>query len=220
MNAVVSPSIMCADLMNLRPHLRALEELGCGLIHVDVMDGHFVPNFTLGTDFVSQLHEATTIPLDVHLMVEKPELCLPYFRFRPGDVVSVHAEATAHLQRVLAQLRAQGLKAAVAINPATPLSCLDYVLDDLDMVVVMTVNPGFAGQKLVPATLGKITRLRSLLDQHGLANVPIEVDGNVSFVNARKMRDAGADVFVAGTSSLYGPGDLRDNYRKLLESVR
>lgn len=220
MNPTISPSIMCADLMNLEPHLRELEDLGVGLLHVDVMDGVFVPNYTLGTDFIRQLRKATTIPLDIHLMVDRPDEKLSFFDFQPGDTVSVHAEATPHLERTLSQLRAMGAKAAVAINPATPLACLDYLWDDLDMVLVMTVNPGFAGQKLVPATLEKITQARALLNAHGLRDVPIEADGNVSFPNARKMAQAGANIFVAGTSSIYRAGEsVRDNYAELMRSV-
>ncbi|MEG0741445.1 MAG: ribulose-phosphate 3-epimerase [Clostridia bacterium] len=207
MQPMISPSLMCADATNLLPHLRELEALGVRSLHVDVMDGVFVPNYAFGTDFIRQLRKATSIALDIHLMIDKPEEKLSFFDFQKGDMVSVHAESTAHLQRVLARLHDAGAKAAVAINPATPLHCLEYVCDDLDGVLLMTVNPGFAGQKMVPATLRKITQLRQLLDERGLRAVPIEVDGNVSFDNAEKMAKAGASIFVAGSSSLYHSGN-------------
>jgi ribulose-phosphate 3-epimerase len=209
---------MCADLMELRPHLRELEALGVDYLHVDVMDGVFVPNYALGADFVHQLHAETTIPLDVHLMVDSPEGKLAYLRFQPGDLVSIHLEATPHLQRALARLRAMGTSPMVAINPATSIYLLEDVLPDLDGVLVMAVNPGFAGQAVVPQVIDKIARLRAWLNEKGYPNVHIEVDGNVSFDNASLMRHAGADIFVCGSSSIYAKGDtIKNNLERLRE---
>ena len=203
MKSKISPSMMCADIMNMKPVLETFEKNGIEYLHIDIMDGQFVPNFTLGTDYCKLLKKNSSIPLDIHLMVENPQDKIDWFPIGEGDYVSVHVESTKHLQRVLALIKSKGAKPMVAINPATPLSAIEHVLDDIDGVLVMTVNPGFAGQKLVPATLKKITSLREYLDVNGYSQVEIEVDGNVSFENAKKMRAAGADIFVAGTSSVF-----------------
>lgn len=204
--AKLSPSLMCADICALGETLEIFQRNGVEYLHIDIMDGHFVPNFTLGTDYCKQLRRHTNIPLDVHLMVEHPESKLDWFDFRPGDFVSVHWESTPHLQRVLARIRAAGARAMVALNPSTPVESLREVLDDLDGVLIMSVNPGFAGQKMVPAAPDKIRRTRKWLDERGYQTVEIEVDGNVSLENAVKMRAAGADIFVAGTASLFREG--------------
>ena len=199
----ISPSVMCVDFFKLEEAVRAFEENGIEYIHVDIMDGRFVPNYTLGTDFVKKLKERTKIPLDIHLMIEEPESKLDWFEFGEGDYVSVHYESTRHLHKAVSAIKARGAKAMVAINPATPVSALECVLGEIDGVLIMTVNPGFAGQKLVRSTLPKITQLREQLDGLGYTDVEIEVDGNVSFENAKLMTEAGADIFVAGTSSVF-----------------
>jgi len=199
----ISASVMCANLAHLEDDIRKLEKAGIEYVHVDIMDGSFVPNFTFGTDFCEALRAMTTLPLDIHLMIQKPEIHIAAFKPRPGEYVCVHQEATVHLQRTLALIKSFGAKAAVAINPATPINAIEDVLADVDMVLVMTVNPGYAGQKLVPQTLDKIARLRRFMDERGFENIKIEVDGNVSFENAAKMRKAGADIFVAGSSSVF-----------------
>lgn len=217
----ISPSVMCADFMNLKECIRDFERNGIEYLHVDIMDGHFVPNFTLGTDFCKILKRETNIPLDIHLMVEAPEDKLSWFEFGEGDYVAVHYESTVHLQRALALIRARGAKPMLAINPATPIEVIQWVLPDIDAVLLMTVNPGFAGQKLVPQCLEKITALRKYLDGMGYENIEIEVDGNVSFENARKMSDAGADIFVAGTSSLFKAGvSMDESVRKMREAIK
>lgn len=203
----IAPSIMCAPMFELPKYVAEMEAFGIELIHIDIMDGSFVQNYTLGTNFVKELKGKTSIPLDIHLMIEDPESKLQWFEFGEGDYVSVHFEATRHLQKALAAIRARGAKAMVAINPATPISSLDSVLDDIDAVLVMTVNPGFAGQKLVQSTLKKIKNLREYLDRAGYSHIEIEVDGNVSFENAKLMHDAGANIFVCGTSSVYAQGN-------------
>jgi len=197
--------MMCADIFRMPEIIDTFEKQKIEYLHIDIMDGHFVPNFTLGTDYCKALKKRTSIPLDIHLMVEEPEVRLEWFPIGEGDYVSVHAESTKHLQRVLSRIRSLGAKPMAAINPATPLDTLKYVLDDIDAVLVMTVNPGYAGQKLVPSTLTKIAELRKMLDENGFGHVEIEVDGNVSFENAVKMRDAGANIYVVGSSSVFSP---------------
>lgn len=221
MNSLISPSLMCADFLNLGNELKKLEQHGIEYLHIDIMDGEFVPNFQLGTDFIKQLKGATKIPLDVHMMVRNPESKLDWIPFGQGDYVSVHYEACTHLQRALSMIRARGGKPMLALNPGTPLSVLTEVLPDLDAILIMTVNPGFAGQKLIPSTLDKIRRLRKLLDETGYGHVEIECDGNVSFENAKKMREAGANIFVAGTSSIYAKtGSFEENIQKLREAIQ
>jgi len=216
LKAKLSPSMMCVDFTHVSETVKTFEDAGVEYLHIDIMDGEFVPNFTLGTDFCEKMRKLSKIPLDVHLMITKPENKLDWFRPQPGEIFAVHVESTVHLQRVLTKIRSYGAKAYAAINPATPIVMLEDVLDVLDGVLVMTVNPGYAGQKLVESTLAKITRLRAFLDSRGYENVEIEVDGNVSFDNAVRMRQAGADLFVAGTSSVFYSKDTVENNVRLL----
>ncbi len=220
MKKKISPSLMCADFLNLGAELKEYERLGIEYLHIDVMDGVFVPNFALGTDFIKKLHRATNIPLDIHLMIDRPDSKLDFFEFKEGDLVSVHYESTPHIQRTLAALRRVGAKPMLAINPGTPICVAQDLLPDIDAVLVMTVNPGYAGQKLIPQTIEKIARLRKMLDSAGFPEIEIECDGNISFENAAKMSRAGADIFVAGTSSLYiGGTPLEENLKKLRAAI-
>ena len=214
----ISPSMMCCDFLSLKTQLDIFEEEHIEYLHIDIMDGAFVPNYTLGTDLIKQLHKATDIPLDLHLMIENPESKLDWFELKEGDIVSVHLESTRHLQRVLQKIKDAGAKAYAAINPATPITAIEEVLPDIDGVLIMTVNPGFAGQKLIPQTLDKISRMRKYLDENGREDAEIEVDGNVSFINAELMSKAGADIFVAGTSSVFC-GDLKAGIQSLRERL-
>ena len=217
-----APSLMCVDLMNAQRDIEALERVGVEYLHIDVMDNHFVPNITLSTDFAKAVKGITSVPLDIHLMVEDPaRYTIPQLTFLgPEDIVAVHYEAVLHPLRALTAIRQLGCKAGIAINPATPICMLEDILDDVDMVLVMTVNPGFAGQKLIPSTLAKIARLRKMLDESGHGNVLIEVDGNVSFENAVKMHAAGADIYVAGSSSLFSKeASLAENTRRFREII-
>ena len=216
----ISPSMMCADWMNLGRVIETLKECGTEYLHIDIMDGVFVRNYTLGTDYIKALHRVTDIPLDIHLMITEPSDRIGWFEIRQGDYVSVHVEADRHIQRTLAAIRAAGGRPMAALNPGTPLCFLEEILPDIDAVLIMTVNPGFAGQKLVPGTLDKIARLRRMLDEAGRPDIEIEVDGNVSFENAVKMSDAGANIFVGGSSSGFSKGgDISGNIKKLRESL-
>lgn len=211
MKRMISPSLMCADFMNLGDELKKLEKGNIEYLHVDIMDGVYVPNYTLGTDFVKRIHAATDIPLDIHLMIDEPTAKLDWFELCEGDYVSVHYESCTHIQRALNLIRERGARPMLALNPGTPLTVLEELMPYIDGVLIMTVNPGFSGQKLVTSTLGKITRCRELLDRNGYTEVDIECDGNVSFENAKLMKEAGANIFVAGTSSIYSKADTLEN---------
>ncbi len=201
----ISASLMCADLRHLEDQLRQMEAAGLDWLHFDIMDGHFVPNFTFGPHFVQQVNAMSDLPCDVHLMVEHPDQYIPVFIEAGADIVVVHQEACTHLNRTLQLIRREGASPGVALNPATSLQTLDYVLDDVDLVLIMTVNPGFAGQKLVPATLDKIAHAYERLAETA-RDIDLQVDGNVSPENARKMCAAGANVLVAGSASVFRPG--------------
>ena len=195
--------MMCADIFSLGETLDVFEKNGVSYLHIDVMDGEFVPNFTLGTDYCRKMKQTSSIPLDIHLMINDPEKKLSWFDFGEGDIVSVHFESTKHPYLALQMIRERGAKAFLAINPGTASSVILPMLDVLDGVLVMTVNPGFAGQKLVESTLSKISEVRALAKEAGKTELLIETDGNVSFENAVRMSRAGADIFVAGTSAVF-----------------
>ncbi len=203
MKAKISPSMMCADICRIKETVEEFEKNNIEYLHIDIMDGHFVKNFTLGTDYCKALKEITSIPLDIHLMIEKPEEKLDWFPFGKSDIVSVHAESTPNIQKSLQIIRSREAKAFIAINPETDIDMIKNMIDDIDGVLVMTVNPGFAGQKMISSTLDKIKKVREYLDISGRNNISVEVDGNVSFENCVKMKEAGADIFVAGTSSVF-----------------
>ena len=195
-------SLMCADYLNLERDIHLLEQNGIDYLHFDVMDGHFVPNFGLNLDLLRKARAITNLPINVHLMIENAEDYVDAYLDAGCNSLSFHQEPTYHIQRVLQKIRDYNVRAGIALNPATPLNTLDYILDDLDFVLIMTVNPGFAGQALVPNTLKKISDLRKILTRKKL-DIDIQVDGNVSFENIPHMIHAGATMLVGGTSSLF-----------------
>jgi ribulose-phosphate 3-epimerase len=201
----IAPSILSADFARLGDEVRAVAAAGADYIHVDVMDGHFVPNITIGPLVVEAVRKVTDLPLDVHLMIENPDLYIPGFADAGADIIVVHAEATHHLHRTVQLIKYFGKKAGVSLNPATSLHCLDYILEELDLVLLMTVNPGFGGQSFIEACLPKIHALRAMLDKRGL-EAELEVDGGVKTENIARISHAGADVFVAG-SAVFGSND-------------
>ncbi|HSK69284.1 MAG TPA: ribulose-phosphate 3-epimerase [Candidatus Limnocylindria bacterium] len=220
MDRIVSASMMCADLLDLRRGIRELEEVGTDWLHCDVMDGHFVPNWMMFPDLVNALAEETRLPLDVHLMVDDPLFLLPRLKLRPGDVVTVSLESTVHAQRALAAVRDTGATPGLALNPGTPLSAMEELLPDFSLLLLMTVNPGYAGQRMVPQSIAKIERARAMLDAAGFPGTRIEADGNCSFANVPLMVQAGADVIVAGTSSLFMQGlTLKEGMERLRRAM-
>lgn len=203
MKKLLSASLMCADLMHLEKSVCELEKAGIDLLHIDIMDGRFVPNITLGFDFVNAVKSITDMPLDVHMMVNEPSRFIDRMQLDENDYLCVHYESDIHIHRTLEQIRNRGIKTGLALNPQTPLESMEYLTDYMDMALIMTVSPGFAGQKLFAGAERKTTQARKLLDQWGCSNIPIEVDGNISPENGRKLSACGADIFVLGTSSLF-----------------
>ncbi|MDY6848786.1 MAG: ribulose-phosphate 3-epimerase [Thermodesulfobacteriota bacterium] len=195
----IAPSILSADFARLGEEIKAIEEAGADYVHVDVMDGHFVPNITLGAPVVKSLRTCTRLPFDVHLMIDNPDQYISDFAEAGADLITVHQESGAHLHRTIQLIRSLGCKAGVSINPATPVSTLDVILEDLDLVLVMSVNPGFGGQGFIPSSLAKIAALRHEIDRRGL-QVELEVDGGVKPDNIAEIAAAGAEVFVAGSA--------------------
>jgi ribulose-phosphate 3-epimerase len=205
----LAASILSSDFGRLSEEVKAVERAGADWIHVDVMDGHFVPNITIGPDVVRAIRKTTSLPLDVHLMIERPESYIEAFADAGAEWLSIHAEATVHLHRVIQRIRELGVKPCAALNPATPLDRIQNVLSDLDMVLVMTVNPGFGGQKFISSMLSKVRRCRELIDQSG-ANVLLEVDGGVHSDTIGDLAEAGADIFVSGSAIFQGADYIRN----------
>lgn len=218
----ISASMMCSDLFNIRETIKIFEDNGVERLHIDVMDGAFVPNFGLGVDYIRGLRKLTKIPLDLHLMIKDPEYKLQWMGIHETDVVSIHYESSFQVQRVLDWLVPYGCKRFIAINPATPVYSIEEVLDYIDGINLLMVNPGFAGQKIVPSTLKKAEKIANLLREAGRDDIIIEVDGNITFENAQKLRKIGASLFVAGTSSIFN-GDLscyENNIRHFREAIK
>ncbi len=211
---IIAPSILSADFSRLGDEIRAVEKAGADWIHIDVMDGHFVPNITIGPMITEAANRVTDLPLDVHLMIEQPDRYIPDFAEAGADYISVHAEACTHLNRTIALIRDTGAKPGVALNPATPVEALEWVLDALDFVLIMSVNPGFGGQSFIFNSLDRIRQLRQMIDKKGLSTI-IQVDGGVNASTIGDISAAGTDSFVAG-SAIFGSSD----YKATIEALR
>lgn len=213
----LAPSILSADFSNLLGDIKKVEEAGCDMLHIDVMDGHFVPNITIGPLIMESLKGKTNLPFDVHLMIENPDKYIPQFAKAGADIISVHSEACIHLHRTIQLIKDYNVKAAVAINPATPLNVIENVLEDLDMVLIMSVNPGFGGQSFIESSIAKIRTLRKMIEEKGL-NVDIQVDGGIKVDNVKRVVDAGANIIVAG-SAIFGSKNILQTVKQFRESV-
>jgi len=213
----IAPSILSADFTRLAEEVKAVEQAGADYIHVDVMDGQFVPNITIGPLVVKAVRRTTRLPLDVHLMISDPDRFIDAFVKAGADIVTIHAEAATHLHRSLHYIRTAGARPSVSLNPATPLETIEYVLGDVDMVLVMTVNPGFEAQAFIPGVVPKIERLKKMIDQRGLST-DIEVDGGINAETIAGVSAAGANVFVAGSAIFYSK-DYRQTIREMREKI-
>ncbi|MBN2060206.1 MAG: ribulose-phosphate 3-epimerase [Deltaproteobacteria bacterium] len=213
----IAPSILSADFTILGEEVRAVEKAGADYIHIDVMDGHFVPNITIGPLIVEAVKRITSLPLDVHLMISNPDQYISDFIGAGADILTIHSEAVSHLHRSVQHIRNSGAKPAVSLNPATPLGVLDFILDDLDMVLIMSVNPGFGGQAFIPSVIPKIEKLRSMINERGI-DVEIEVDGGINPDTINDVSKAGADVFVAG-SAIFNSDDYAATIKIMRERM-
>jgi len=214
----LSPSILSANFARLESEVKSVEQGGAAAIHLDVMDGHFVPNLTIGPAIVQAVDRITALPLDVHLMIEEPDRYLQSFRDAGADWISVHFEAVPHLHRTVTRIRELGASPGVVLNPATPILLLHDILEFVDFILLMSVNPGFGGQTFIPAVLSKVSDLKELISSRGLS-ARIEVDGGVGPENAAELIRAGADILVAG-NAIFGKGDPAENARELLRRMR
>lgn len=203
MKKLLSASLMCADLTNLITSVKELEKAGIDYLHIDIMDGSFVPNITLGFDLVNAIKKVTDIPLDIHMMVNEPSKFIDRMNLSENDILCVHYESEIHIHRTLEMIKNKGCKAGLAINPQTPVENIKHLTDYIDMLLVMTVSPGFAGQKMFMGAEKKVKEARKLLEEWNCSDTLIEVDGNISLPNGRKLSQCGADIFVLGTSALF-----------------
>lgn len=210
----LAPSILSADFSRLGDSVAAIERAGAHLIHVDVMDGHFVPNISFGAAVMKSLLGKSGLPFDVHLMIEEPDRYLEDFVTEQTEYITVHQEACVHLNRTIQHIKSLGVKAGVALNPATPLSTLEYCIGDIDMVLIMSVNPGFGGQKFIPSATEKVEKLRKMKEEKN-PELVIEIDGGINTDNVRTVTDAGVEIVVAG-SSVFGSDDVEGNVKEFL----
>ena len=214
---LIAPSILSADFSKLGDEIKAVENAGADWIHVDVMDGHFVPNITIGPIVVKAARQVTSLPLDVHLMIENPERYIKDFAKAGADLISVQVEACVHLNRTIQMIKESGLRAGVVLNPATPLSSIEWILKYVDLVMIMSVNPGFGGQDFIPNSLERIKALRKMIQEKGLTTL-IEIDGGVNEKTIQAVSEAGADVFVAG-SAIFGSADYKKTITRFRELI-
>jgi len=213
----ISPSLLSADFCNLSRDIHMLESAGAELLHIDVMDGHFVPNITIGIPVLEAIKKNSSIPCDVHLMIEKPERYVESFVKAGADYLTVHAEACTHLHRTLQHIRSLGCKSGVALNPHTNLSVIEEVLEEIDLVLIMSVNPGFGGQSFIPNALNKIKRLKQMIMEKGYNHIEIEVDGGIKLNNIQEVAEAGADIIVSGSGIFNGkPAETIAEMKKII----
>ncbi|HXC61499.1 MAG TPA: ribulose-phosphate 3-epimerase [Nitrospiria bacterium] len=213
----IAPSILSADFARLGEEIAKVEAAGADMIHVDVMDGHFVPNFTIGPPIVKAIRKVTKLPLDVHLMMTNPDEFIPEFIQAGSNYLTVHVETCPHLHRTIQSIKEKGVKAGVTLNPATPLCSIEEILPDVDLLLIMSVNPGFGGQSFIPRALEKLKRARKMIDDRGL-KVELEVDGGVKPENMAALSKAGADIFVAG-SAIFGNPDYKTTIQKMRKAI-
>lgn len=213
----IAPSILSADFANLQEEIKAVEDAKADYLHIDVMDGHFVPNITIGPPIVEAVRRVTALPLDVHLMIESPERFIPAFAKAGSDIITVHIEACKHLHRTIQQVKEFGIKVGVSLNPSTSLKLLDHVIEEIDLVLIMSVNPGFSGQEFIRSSLRKVEGVRKRLDTEGL-KAELEIDGGIKVLNIAEASRAGADVFVAG-SAIFGSEDYKGTIRAMRKEI-
>lgn len=216
--ARLAPSLLSADFSRLSSEIRQIEDLGIDLLHLDIMDGHFVPNITFGSDIVKALRPLTKMEFDAHLMIENPEKFIPAFAKAGADYITIHVEGNLHIHRLLDNIREHGVKPAIALNPATPLSTIEWILPQVEMVLIMSVNPGFGGQKFIFTSLDKIKKLKEMIDDRGLT-IPIQVDGGINKETAPLVQEAGAEILVAG-SAIFGQSDIGLAVYELRKSLK
>lgn len=221
MKKLLSASLMCADLTNLITSVKELEKAGIDYLHIDIMDGTFVPNITLGFDLVNAIKKVTDIPLDIHMMVNEPSKFIDRMNLSENDILCIHYESEIHIHRTLEMIKNKGCKAGLAINPQTPVENIKHLTDYIDMLLIMTVSPGFSGQKMFMGAEKKVKEARKLLEEWNCSDTLIEVDGNISLPNGRKLSQCGADIFVLGTSSLFLKDktiiDAAEDFKAVLE---
>ncbi|KAA3613079.1 MAG: ribulose-phosphate 3-epimerase [Calditrichaeota bacterium] len=217
-NRKIAPSILSADFAKLGEQVKLVEDGGAGVIHVDVMDGHFVPNITIGPFIVKALRPVTQLPLDVHLMIENPGDYIDAFAKAGADYLTVHEEACTHLHRVIQSIKEKGVKAGIALNPHTPVSSIEEIVEDIDLILIMSVNPGFGGQKFISNALNKLRQTQQLLNDRGLNHIEVEVDGGVKIDNIKEISDAGAEIIVSG-SGIYNTENPAATIQEMLKIV-
>lgn len=215
--AMLAPSLLSADFANLKEEIRKIEEGGADYLHLDVMDGIYVPNISFGIPVIKSLRKITKMPFDVHLMIDRPERYIEDFVKAGADIITVHQEATTHLHRTIQLIKSFGVKAGVSLNPSTPVETLKYVMEDLDLILIMSVNPGFGGQSFIPAMIPKIKKVRKLIDERKL-DIILEIDGGVKLDNVKEIVDHGVDLVVAG-SAIFGADDIIQRTREFKKII-
>lgn len=216
--AMLAPSLLSADFSNLKEEIEKVERGGADYLHLDVMDGIYVPNITFGAPVIEKLRSISKLPFDTHLMIDRPERFIEDFVKAGTDILTIHVESTIHLHRTIQEIKSFGIKAGVSLNPATPLECLKYIIKDIDLILIMSVNPGFGGQSFIPAMKEKILETRKMIDQNN-PNIILEVDGGIKLDNVKEIKELGVDLIVVG-SDIFGVKDVENRTRKFKEKLK